>query len=46
MILTNFCKVYREIEKWLISVRESRTKDVPAVAVIHRRESIIGRDWA
>jgi len=27
-------------------VRESRTKDVPAVAVIHRRDSITGRDWA
>ena len=25
---------------------EPRTKDVPAVAVRHRRGSIAGRDWA
>lgn len=39
-------KTFRKFENCLNLVIESRTKDVPAVAVIHRRESITGRDWA
>jgi len=46
MIDNIFVKFVRKFALCVSLVRESRTKDVPAVAVIHRRESIIGRDWA